>query len=231
MSHRPRDPDTPVSRPEAVAADHGEIELLLPWYVNQTLDDTEIAWVESHLAECAECRAEVEASRDLAQALRASALAAPFPHPGQLARLRARIDAAEEGRLSRRLRAAQNLLGSWPRPARWLLAGQLAAILILAAALGVGNRSAAPPTFHTLSDRAEPPARTAELRVVFADDASEKQIRELLLEIRAEIVAGPSPLGAYTLKLARQPEADPLPVVLAHLRAQRTVRFAEELAP
>nr|HRC86425.1 zf-HC2 domain-containing protein [Thermoanaerobaculia bacterium] len=60
MSHRPRDPDTPVSRPEAVAADHGEIELLLPWYVNQTLDDTEIAWVESHLAECAECRAEVE---------------------------------------------------------------------------------------------------------------------------------------------------------------------------
>ena len=40
--------------------------MLLPWYVNGTLEGAELALIEAHLDECAECRADLEAERLLA---------------------------------------------------------------------------------------------------------------------------------------------------------------------
>ncbi len=36
--------------------DHQAIELLLPWYVNETLEEREVQSVEAHLHVCADCR-------------------------------------------------------------------------------------------------------------------------------------------------------------------------------
>lgn len=42
------------------SADHERIELLLPWYVNNTLEITEREAIQRHSAGCKECRAQIE---------------------------------------------------------------------------------------------------------------------------------------------------------------------------
>jgi hypothetical protein len=52
-------------------------------------------------------------------------------------------------------------------------------------------------------------------------------MRALLLEARAEIVGGPSPLGAYALALEPGVAGDSPEAVLSLLRADSRVRLAE----
>ena len=52
---------------------HREAGVLLPWYVNGTLDEAERARVERHVGECVACGREVEGQRRLAEALRCAA--------------------------------------------------------------------------------------------------------------------------------------------------------------
>jgi len=166
-----------------------------------------------------------------------------------------------------------------------------AALILLAAALAVGPArrfesgqpaspvaAAARPAqpagavYRTLSApstrAASLPATSAtsaapQIRVVFAEAATEKQMRKVLLATRGRLVDGPSPLGAYTLELpapapvAAAPPAggswgagfsdvaptppapraslteaapDSVGIVLAYLRTQPIVRFAEPVA-
>jgi hypothetical protein len=150
-----------------------------------------------------------------------------------------------------RLRRWRESVAATAPPVRWLMAGQLAAIAVLGVALvmaflvlGGGEGSGADPadpvgpdgTFRTLTDApAAPPGSVAvpadgstRIRVVFDPALTEADIRSLLLELRAQVVGGPSPLGAYTLEVpAGGDDADPPEVVLDHLRAQPGVRFAE----
>jgi hypothetical protein len=164
-----------------------------------------------------------------------------------------------------------SLLGGTPRLVRWALVGQLAAMVLLATALAFGpaRRQPAGAIYRTLS---EPSARAASLpatsataaapqiRVVFVETATAKQMREVLLSTRGRLVDGPSPLGAYTLELPapapaaaaspaggfrgggtgdlapappapraspREAAPDSVGIVLAYLRSQPIVRFAE----
>jgi hypothetical protein len=50
-------------------------------------------------------------------------------------------------------------------------------------------------------------------------------VRDLLLAIRGQIVAGPSSLGVYTVEVPAGP--DPLEKTLEHLRRQPRVSLAE----
>jgi hypothetical protein len=164
------------------------------------------------------------------------------------------------------------LLGGTPRPVRWALAGQLAAMILLATALTFGPARRQPAIYRTLSEPSAPaaslPATGAtaaapQLRVVFVDAATAKQMREVLLSTRGHLVDGPSPLGAYTLELpapvsaaaappaggsrvagtgdlapvpaaprtsSREAAPDSVGIVLAFLRSQPIVRFAEPVA-
>lgn len=211
------------------APSHDEVQALLPWFANGTLDEAEHAWVEAHLTQCEECRAEAEDSRALGMAVRASETMAPAPHPAELARLLARIDAAEDGGFApwRRLREA---LAGTPVTVRWALAAQLL-LLVGAGALVLRQDRPASATFRTLSDAPAVDARAgaaeAKLRVMFREAATEAEVRALLLPLGAEIVAGPSPLGVYTLSLPAGAGRDPLSVVLAHLESRSEVRFVE----
>ena len=209
------------------AASHEQVEALLPWFANGTLDEAELAWVETHLAQCEECRAEVEECRALAAAVRATEAVAPAPHPTELARLLARIDATEDGGFAPWRRLRETLAGT-PVAVRWALAAQLV-LLLGAGALTLREERPAPATFRTLADAPAVATAETELRVMFREAATEAEIRALLLPLGAEIVAGPSPLGVYTLSLPAGAGRDPLPVVLAHLESK--VRFAEAVPP
>jgi len=200
---------------------HQRVWELLPWYANGTLGDTERRTVEEHAARCERCRKELEACRQLGEAVQTAAVEAPTPHPARLARLMDRLDEADGSPLRARLRG---LLTATPKPVRWVLAGQLAALLLLAAPLWTLLRTPPPAEFKTLSDPVTV-AAGPQVRVVFADGATERQIRDVLLPIGGQLAGGPSPLGVYTVEL---PEGrDPLPVVLRHLRSRAEVSFAE----
>lgn len=225
---------------------HQRTQELLPWWVNGTLEGAEARSVEEHLAECGVCRREEARCRRLAELVRGGGEVAPAPHPAQLERLLAVI-AGEQGGMGRHRRAGASRLPSWlrdtPTAVRWLLAAQLAAMLALAGGLTLGHGGSLPASsdpapvaeerpgaFRTLASAQEDPGSRARLRLVFAPGVSEREIRGLLLELRGEIVGGPTPLGSYTIELPVGPVADPIAVVLEHLRESPWVRFAEPVA-
>jgi anti-sigma factor RsiW len=217
---------------------HDETERLLPWYANGTLAPGERAEVEAHLAGCPLCRDELAREQGLAAALRAAGEVAPSPHPAQLARLLARLDepapalAPPPRRLPARLRA---VFAGTPRPVRWAMAAQLALLALLLASREWRPAPPAPAVngapaavYHTLSDPAAPAAaaRGPRLRVMFAEETSERELRALLRTVGGRIVDGPSPLGVYTVEVPAGPAADPVEAVLQHLRSNPRVRFA-----
>lgn len=229
------------------ARGHEELELLLPWYVNGTLEAAERTALEDHLAGCPRCRGELAREEGLAATLRAAEDVAPAPHPAQLARLLSRLDGEPRAERPPRRRPAR-LSALWagtPRPVRWAVAAQALLVLALAAVTGwraeawgadsVREAAAAEndaAEFRTLADEAPAaaPAGAARLRVLFAEETSVGAVRAILERVGGRIVDGPSPLGVYTVEVPAGPAADPLEVVLDHLRAQPEVRFAGEAA-
>ena len=260
---------------------HQRISELIPWYVNGTLESTERQAVEAHAAGCPRCQEELAAATQLARAIQEAEAAAPSPHPAQLSRLLARIDAHEAApaaddaapisadatparagdrfrsgvgqivtptrqslwRQSRRALAAR--FDFTPRRMRQLLAAELAAVLALASILAWHLRAPAvvapnPPAaatapaaeYHTLSSDAPVAVApgTVPLRVLFAEGATAARIQQILAGIRGQITAGPSPVGAYVVAVPAGPGADPADLVLAHLKAQPEVSFAERVA-
>ncbi len=226
------------------AGGHEEVWLLLPWYVNASLEDDERVRVEEHLEACGICREEVRYWGEAASLLSEEGELAVSPAAG-LERLRGRLGAEEEERGTRpalgprlggRLRT---LFHASPPAIRWALAAQLGAIVVLAGLLASPLREPAPASvrapspavgaFHTLSD---PPAAPApdgapRFRVVFTDRAREREIRGALISVGGRIVDGPSPTGVYTIEVEpAEGEIDP-PAVLRSLRSLPQVLLAE----
>ena len=217
-------------------SEHLAVQELLPWLVNGTLGPAEQEAVRRHLDQCAECRMEAERCRHLAAELERTSVPAPAPHPAQLARLGERIargDLDREDPLppARLPGPDDHVRTRTPRLARWLIGVEAAALVVCL--FWIGSSGGAPRplpaagAFHTLSSPSV--NRTASVRVVFAPDATEHEIRGLLLEVRAEIVSGPSALGAYGLALAPTAAGESREDVIARLRAHPRVRLAEPI--
>jgi hypothetical protein len=214
---------------------HQRIWELLPWYANGSLGDREGMMVEAHLAACPCCQEEVLACQRTAEAMKDAGEVAPSPHPVQFQRVLARIDESE--REERTGAGWTEPLRAWlvePRPLRGALLAEAAVILLLVGLLawqGSSLRPAAAPApavYRTLSDPAAAPAPTLGLRVMFSPQASEREIRDLLQGVRGQITAGPSTIGVYTVEIPV--EGDPVAVVLARLRSEPQVAFAEPAA-
>jgi hypothetical protein len=227
----------PTSRHHHV---HQEVWELLPWYANGTLDGRECAGVETHLATCPACQAELQRCRDVATAVRAAGEPAWSPSPGHFSQLLAHLDAAEaqeaqDGGWWERLRAhgARSLLvlQRTPRLVRWALVAQGAMILLLAGVLAWQVPFAPGPLYRTLSDGRDHVSQgQVHIQVVFADDITEKELRALLTGVGGTIVNGPSSLGVYTVAVPLSGSSpDLMDPVLGAVRAHRNVLFAEPL--
>lgn len=207
---------------------HQRIWDLLPWYVNGNLPGEERRAVEDHLDACSRCREEVAVCQATREALAETGEIAPSPHPVQLARLLTRVDELESGPG----RGRRPFLASWKallvptNPVRALLAVQLAITALLVGLLVWQQRQPETlPLYRTLSAAEAPRGNAARVRVVFAETATEKEIREILLRVHGEIVAGPSVFGTYTIEIPTGGETPG--TLLAHLRSRPQVRFAE----
>ncbi|MET0658635.1 MAG: zf-HC2 domain-containing protein [Steroidobacteraceae bacterium] len=192
----------------------------IPWLVNGRLSEAEQQRVLAHAEECTECREELRRQREVHAQLRDGQSDMEMPE-ASWNKLLARIDAQPQHSSD----PSDPATGTTKPPRqRWLTAAvwaQGAAIAGLLAALLAPQRSAEYVTLSTPDSRPQ-----GSIRVVFAPSASLDQVNELLREVEAQIVAGPSEAGVYTVAVThREPAA-----AIAALRQHAEVLFAEPAA-
>jgi hypothetical protein len=211
---------------------HKEVWGLIPWYVNGTLAPDEADAVAAHLHTCATCQREAARCGGVSVAMNASSEREWTASPGHFRQILARVDAQDKRTSDPSwLAKLRTLIENTPSPMRWALGAQAALVMLLAAAVLMFAMPREPAMYETLSRASEAPKRSA-LRVVFSEEATEREIRELLLRMNASIVAGPSPTGAYTIALVdTKASPDALRQTLAGVRANPKVRLAEPLPP
>ncbi len=169
--------------------DH-EIDELLPWYVNATLDDEEKRRVETHIAGCPSCQGKVEELRQLSVALRAEN---PLPGHNLYARTASRL---ERGGLAGPWRPLRQVLLPIPGYARVAIAAQLIVIVVLGGVLFSRG-----PVMSTLSDGSVHSGPAVRLQVVFSGRATAEQIQKVLSPLNARIVDGPTSTGVYQVEV------------------------------
>jgi hypothetical protein len=116
---------------------------------------------------------------------------------------------------------------------RWGVALQGALIVVLTSALILGTVLTPPQLYETLSrESQQADGDRARLRMVFTDDITGKELRDLLRDIEATIVNGPSPQGVYTVALSLPAsERERAKAIEARAAAHPKVRFVAFAAP
>ena len=220
---------------------HQETWGLLPWLANGRADTAQHDRAEAHLADCADCRAELAREQQLATALAQPSVPGPDLQQG-LARLMQRLDHAAPARAPRPWLALG--MGSIGRGAtiRLSTAALLGALqlAVFAAAAAWWLRTPAPATgstsgYQTLT---QAPANAAPLvpglRVVFHGGHPIGELQALLVAHGLVIVSGPTEAGVFTLGSAASPPtqlARDLDALAAELRRSPAVAFAEAAGP
>jgi hypothetical protein len=191
---------------------HAQTQHLLPWYVTGALTGKELALVETHLGDCAECREDAEIEKTLARHVRTL----PCDIERGWRTLRARIDDGPAGKprkatlLGRRISVG------------WAVAAQAASLAILAPLL-VLSLTRPPLLYRTLGSA--PVTGRGNLIVVVKPRSSEASLRALLLETQARIVDGPTGADAYVLHVPPDRRA----AALARLRSDDSISLAEPI--
>jgi hypothetical protein len=210
---------------------HATTRELIPWWVNGRLTSAEARQVESHLAQCAECRADAAVEERVLAGMRHSTHI-EFAPQMSFQKLWSRIEEVERDLPSRPEPTAPDAV-SVPSAVRPPTHWRIAAGLLVGLALGM----LATDEWRTLPQGAAqyrtttvvPPAATgrpAQIRVVFAPSVTVHELDAIVRGNGLAIVAGPSEAGVYGLALAGGQDAA-VARALAGLRADPRVRFAE----
>jgi anti-sigma factor RsiW len=212
-------------------ATHCPMDVLgwIPWYPDEGLGDAERGAVEAHAAACARCRAELA----LVLGEEEPAPLAPAEAEHLFAGVMARVAAAEPAVA----RAPERRGHAAPPPRRASLAAGralaaaagVAALCLLTAAGGalVAGRLSEPVYVAATAPR--PVGEGPLVDVVFREDASAARIGEALRRAGGEIVAGPTELGRYRVKLSAG--GDPAEVARVLVAEEGVALFAEPLRP
>ena len=209
---------------------HVAVQRLLPWYLTGRLETAEHDAVETHLAQCPECRAELETERQW-QLLQPGHGAQVDVEDGW-AHMRARLGGDAVPRpMAKPATPAPRRRGwlppAWQRPPARAWAAPALLSVALVAAIGYTLHpasviGAAAGDYHALSAPAEIGA-TAVIR--FHPDATEAQIRHGLKDSGARLVDGPTVSDAYVVRLPREHYA----AALDKLRKEPGVALVEAL--
>lgn len=218
---------------------HGECWNLLPWIANESAAAKDVARIEAHLRDCRECQEELEFQRQLRNAIRTEEAIVLAPQTS-LQKLMQRIDTVgdlDDEELEIESPAAVKPIAAArhrrARGTRWLpiaAAVQGIAIAGLLAALWTQSQTRDDLTAGRYNVLTTPTATVTHgpvIRVVFAGNVALDDMNRMLREIDAQIIAGPSEAGVYTLGLAGTSDKSGVEKAIAQLRADGRVMFAE----
>lgn len=193
-----------------------EAEELLPWCVAGTLSEEEARLVQAFIDSGDIPQEKVEALRQLADGVEAQVDNEPAYNPAILQRVMTQLDdiVQEKGETEKVLQNSTSKITvkpnlferiatfmQWsltPSWAKMTMAVQFSLLVAAVVAFSVSNKGS--PTdggFVTASGDT-----SGDLTVAFSPNASEADIRALLQQYHANIVAGPTALGMYTIDLA-----------------------------
>jgi hypothetical protein len=213
---------------------HGECWNLLPWIANESAAAKDMARVEEHLRDCRECQEELSFQRQLREAIRSEEAIVLAPQTS-LQKLMQRIDSVADMDDEHEVApaAAEPVVARRePARSRWLpiaAAVQGIAIAGLLAALWSQSRDElAAGRYSVLTTPTAAVARGPVIRVVFGGNVALDEMNRVLRSIDAQIIAGPSEAGVYTLGLASgAADKSDVEQAIAQLRADGRVMFAE----
>jgi hypothetical protein len=215
----------------------------LPWIANESAAAKDVARVEGHLRDCRECQEELEFQRQLRNAIRTEDAIVLAPQTS-LQKLMQRIDTVadlddEELEILEieAPAAVEPIAVARREPARWTrwlpiaAAVQGIAIAGLLAALWTQSQTHDDLTAGRYSVLTTPTTTVTHgpvIRVVFAGNVALDDMNRVLRGIGAQIIAGPSEAGVYTLGLAAgTADKSGVEKAIAQLRADGRVMFAE----
>jgi hypothetical protein len=206
--------------------DHQEMrarfEELLPWHVNGSLDPDQRAWVDQYLSDHPELRGEMHWFQSLQARLHENAPA--VSEELGMDKLFTRIRAERRAPAPSLMERVRELFGFKLTPAF----AMTAALLLVQAAVITGLMIERPDVATT---RAVPGAYAGPfVRVSFQPQATEQEIRLLLVEVQGQLVAGPGQLGNYYLMVPAG-TADAAVKKLEASKAVEAVAVVQELPP
>ncbi|MES2072425.1 MAG: hypothetical protein V4488_18850 [Pseudomonadota bacterium] len=205
---------------------HKSVQELLPWFVTEALDREQMAMVQDHVRNCAQCQSDIAWQRKF-QAVYLPSNAMPDVDSA-FAQLSTRLDGPlklpkpvqKYGMLSRFLRLFSAERLQWMR---WGLAVQCAIIVGLAFQLfSPLAMTPAAPSYHVLG---VPSEGAGNVVVMFKPETREQDLRRILHAAGARMVDGPTVTDAYLLSV---PDAQ-LSLVIQQLRREPAIALAESL--
>ena len=169
--------------------DHEQVNLLLPWFVNNSLDRTERELVKEHLADCVECQDEVSLLSSVQSAVSKSS-PTPIVPSADVAKL---FNSIDDNVTNRRARALS-------RPAVALAASLATAFLAVSFILVYQNQTEEPPTrFQTATSAGQVSAMDYVLNVEFAPGTVAADRDKVWREIDARNIAPAEAAGIYRI--------------------------------
>jgi hypothetical protein len=196
---------------------HDPVWKLLPWYVNGTLNEGEMAAVSRHLSSCASCQAEVDEEMRRLRSL----------HERNPQRLNTMLSKEQD--------SFEQLLESLPeRPrSRRRIFWQPALAAAVAVAAGLMLVVLAPPvpdpetlpsdTVFGVQTSTGLMSQTPVVQVIFHPETPEQDIRTFLIESGSELLGNPSPQGVYRIAIG----GTNVDEAMVQVRGHPAVRWAE----
>ena len=202
------------------SAEHHEVSALLPWYVNETLEEGDRQRVETHAGNCMTCREDLAAQQRICEAIEAQPALNYMP-VASLKRLQARLDTLAAPAATPPQEQPANRM-----PWRGWMAASIAAMAV-AVALFAADRwvlvARLQPSYSTVTSSVPRPQGEV-IRAVFSPTITLVELQTILDEAQLRIVSGPTEAGVYSLA---SNSTLTVHASLALLRQHSTVRFAE----
>jgi len=192
---------------------------LLPWYVNGSIDAADRAWVDNYLAEHPDARAELTWYQSLQTRIQETVPAVPATIGLSRAMNRIRGDRPS---LVERISAFFGNFGMRPSMAL----GLVAIIFVQGGVIAKMMTQAHEDEVEMRALRAKTVEEGPLVKVNFAPDAKESDIRLLLVSVQGTLTGGPGQLGDYYVRVPAGKEAQ----AAAKLKGKPIVQAAE-LAP
>lgn len=204
------------------SAEHHEVSALLPWYVNETLEERDRQRVEAHAGACAICREDLVEQQRIREAIEAQP-ALDYMPVASLKRLQARIDTLAESSPTLGQPAEQVNASPWRGWVAASISAAAVAVALLAADRWVQSESHLQANYRTVTNSTPRPQGEV-IRAVFSPTITLVELQSILDESQLRIVSGPTEAGVYSLA---SNSTLPVRASLALLRQHATVRFAE----